>query len=412
MKIAIISKSDHLGGGASRVATELADLLLQSKHTVAHWVARSKGHVNHRVYQLYGENQTLRYGIGIGHFMLRKLGAPELIPIERLNPCIQDLLKADLIHVHDITSAVSIKTLTWLAAQKPVVWTLHDCSPFTGGCIYPLDCDKFIHSCGNCPHHDEWPLNGLFDFTRILHAQKKYFAINSNFTTLAPSKWMADMAESSCFFPRPEIISNGIDLATFRPLSKRHLKERLGIDPNRPVIIICASNLADKRKGVQKALEVLHWSKKLNPFILAIGNVQPAIKHALVDFDVTFTGFLQTRLELARWYSAGDALLFFTSADNQPLTVMEAMACGTPIIGFDSGGMPELVSHLDNGYLIKREDFPCLKNNICEILSDRSALLRWSNNAALRASESFGYDKFLQAHLGVYTRVFEMRKKS
>lgn len=407
MNIAIISKSDHLGGGASRIATELADLLLQSNYSVSHWIARSKCQINHCVHQLYGENVLLRNAIGLGHFMLRKLGMPELLPIERLNLGIHSLLNFDLIHVHDITSAVSVDTLAWLAAHKPLVWTLHDCSPFTGGCIYPMQCNKFIDACGNCPHHGEWPLNGVFDFTRILHSQKKSFALNSNFTALAPSEWVAGMARSSRFFPKPEVVSNGIDLTTFRPLQKKYAKERLGLDPTRIVIVICSSNLADKRKGLQHALDVLHWSKELNPLILAIGIAQPEIKRALEGFEVEFTGFLQSRQELAGCYSAGDALFFFTHADNQPLTVMEAMACGTPIIGFDVGGMPELVSHLENGYLVKMENFYGLKNNICEIISDRRTLHQWSVNAVRKANKSFGYDKFLEAHIKIYSRILK-----
>ena len=256
MKIAVLSKSDASGGGASRVATELVDRLLASGYLADHWTARQYAPTHHPLKRLYGDRSLIDVTIRIGHAVLRRIGAPELWPVERFNSSLMALRSYDIVHVHDISNALAVQTLMWLARFRPLVWTLHDCSPFTGGCLYPLDCLRFQDHCGHCPQKGTWPLRGWLDMTAAMHAHKRSFAASTRFTAIAPSQWMVNLAESSGFFPRPSMISNGIDLDVFRPLDKYQARRQLDLPQNRVLIAICSNDLNEIRKGVRSALEI------------------------------------------------------------------------------------------------------------------------------------------------------------
>lgn len=402
MRVAVISKADASGGGASRIATELVDQLLAAGYRADHWTARQYSPTGHPLRPLYGDRSVVNIPIRAGHTLLRKAGAPELWPIERLNPSLLALLSYDILHAHDITNALSVQTLGWLARHRPLVWTLHDCSPFTGGCLYPLDCVSYREHCGRCPQQGIWPLQGLVDFTEPMLARKRRFAATTRFTALAPSGWMADLAESSSFFPRPQIVSNGIDLSVFRPVAKDQARWQLDLPKDRPLIAICSSDLGDARKGTRIAFDLARAARDYSPLVLAIGRRDATLHQEFSGLEIRSSGFLTDRSTLALWYSAADLMLFCSLADNQPLTVMEAMACGTPVVGFATGGMPELVDQNENGWLASTGGVAALSTQILDILGDRERLRRWSEAAAAKAAREFGWERCLAAHVTLY----------
>lgn len=412
MKISIVSKADQLGGGASRIATELADLLLARGHIVEHWTAIDHGVSAHTLTSLYGEHCFSKQLIKFGQRVQKFLGAPDLIPFELVNNQFRKILDADIIHIHDTTTAISPISVAWLSARAPVIWTLHDCSPFTGGCLNPIGCSKYKFSCGGCPQKGFWPIHGVFDFTRLGLEQKRKLALQNKFTAVAPSKWIAEMAVASGFFPHPRIISNGINLSHFRPYPKQIARRELGIPEARLVVALCCSDLSDKRKGFEHAAKTISNAKELNPVILAIGSNSSKIRNEFRYFDFVSSGFVQDRRQLAKYYSASDVLLYCSIADNQPLTVMESMACGTPVIGFNIGGMPELINHGTNGFLAPIEVPNILHNSIKSLLSDRNLISKWSNASLIKAKSHFGDSLFVDSHLDLYSECIKSHRNS
>lgn len=412
MRIAVLSKADASGGGASRIATELVDQLLAAGYHADHWTARQYSPADHRLHPLYGNQSVRNIAIRFGHLLLRKVGAPELWPIERLNPALSALRSYDILHAHDITNALAVQTLAWLARYRPLVWTLHDCSPFTGGCLNPQTCVRFRDHCGRCPQQGIWPLQGLFDFTAPMLARKRRFAATTRFTPLAPSGWMADLAASSGFFPRPRVVSNGIDLSVFRPIPKDQARQRLDLPKDRPLIAICSSHLGDVRKGTRIAFDLARTARDCSPLVLAIGRRDATIQQDFSALDTRFSSYLTDRAILALWCSAADLMLYCSLADNQPLTVMEAMACGTPVIGFATGGIPELVDQDENGWLAPTGDVPALSKQILDILGDRGRLQRWSEAAAAKAAREFGWERSLAAHIALYQSLLGVNRST
>jgi len=200
MKIGIISKADSFGGGASKVAEDLVELLNKEYYTAHHYCSWSeKGYQGVRQ-PLYGryENEIRKL-----HLIFKKLGFPEIIPFEL--PIILRRLKEhryDILHFHDLSSAISPLTLMYLSKIVPVVWTIHDCSPFTGGCLYPMGCEKFKSNCFVCPQVSTWPIDSKIDLIFFSRWIKKQLHKSRNLYLITPSHWMADVSYSSNLLKR------------------------------------------------------------------------------------------------------------------------------------------------------------------------------------------------------------------
>lgn len=407
LKIAVISKADHFGGGASRVAEELTDLLNAGGHRADHWLSWQGAENRASARPLYG---WLSVPIRAANFALRKLGIAEAIPFELATLYRGGILDYDLVHFHDLSSAISPLTLLWLSRRKPVVWTIHDCSPFTGGCLYPMECRNFKRGCGQCPQLGNWPIDSRFDFTRYQRGIKRRLAASGRIHYITPSDWMAETAYSSGMFPTPpDVIHNGIDTKRFHPAEKKAVRSTLKLPPDRTIVLLSAGSLLDERKGVRYAIDALHEVRDLKPFILLVGHSTPQMKELLAGFDLREAGYLGDAADLARHYAAADLFLFTSLADNQPLSVLETMATGTPIVGFQTGGIPEMVRQGESGFLVPQKDVKALSACLRRVLAEPSLLASWAERGALRAQTMFSHERFIENHVALYRRLLASR---
>jgi len=404
MKIALVSKADSYGGGASRVAEELTHLLSHAGYTVHHWASwAGKGWSSTRL-PLYGRFERHIRG---AHFAVKKLGFPELIPFE-LAVLLRKrrILDYDLIHFHDLSSAISPVTLSVLSRIRPVVWTIHDCSPFTGGCLYPMGCEKYKTGCGGCPQIGEWPIDSRLDMTRLLHQVKRDLHGSGRVVMATPSRWMSDTAFASGLFQRaPEVVSNGIDTDLYVPsIDKAALRRDLGLPENRRIVLLSAGHILDERKGTRFAIEALRQTADLNPFLLLVGSLDDRAHSVLEGFDRCATGYVGDPAQLARFYGAADLFVFCSLADNQPLVVLETMATGTPTVGFATGGMTEMVVQDETGYLVVQRDQQALAGAIRRAFEDDRAAT-WGRNARRRVVDRYSHARLLAGHVELYERV-------
>lgn len=403
MHIAQISKADAFGGGASRVAEELSQLFRSNGYVSHHWASwAGKGYDHRSIFPLYGRFSS---EIRLAHVLVKKAGFPELLPFELAvllrNNRMHDY---DLLHFHDLSSAISPFTLRWLAHKKPVIWTIHDCSPFTGGCLYPMGCEKFKSGCGQCPQIGQWPIDSYLDFTRLNHRIKRGLHAQGRVVTVTPSKWMSDLAYSSGMFSEPPVvIPNGVNTQLYKPSDKQRAKSELGLPTDRRVILLSAGNLLDERKGTKYALEALAEVKELKPFLLVVGLVDNNARDILKEFDYHATGYIGDPAKLALVYSAADLFLFCSLADNQPLVILETMAAGTPMVGFATGGIPEMVEQDKSGYLVPQRDVPSLIGAIRHAF-EGNRLSEWAQRARERAVSIYSFDQLRDNHLALYER--------
>ena len=267
--------------------------------------------------------------------------------IAKLNP--------DIVHLFWINGGfMRIESLKKI--KQPIIWTLHDMWPFTGGCHYDDECRGFQKDCGSCPalnskcQHD---LSG-----NILQRKKKSWN-RIPITIVATSNWLADMARSSSLFKnyRIEVIPNAIDTDIYKPVSKQVARAAYNLPQDKQLILFSAFNAAtDKRKGSQFLMESLRimsesdWGNQVELVILGAAHPETSPDFGM---KVHYIGNLHDSISQVMLYSAVDVVVSPSMQENLSNTVMESLSCGTPVVAFDIGGMPDMINHKFNGYLAK-----------------------------------------------------------
>ncbi|RUT00238.1 glycosyl transferase group 1/2 family protein [Dulcicalothrix desertica PCC 7102] len=405
MKVAIISKSDRKGGGASRVAEDLAIWLNEAGHYADHFIAMNCKEPESFQHNVYGKNLNLKICKKI-HKISYKYGFPEIIPIEYFLNHNQFIDKYDVIHFHDLYTAISPLTLALTSRHKPTFFTIHDCSAFTGGCLYPMDCNKFISNCYQCP---QLPIGEnqttIPDHTREIQVIKRWIANKFSIKYIFPSHWMLQEAQKVLDFKlEPILIPYGLDLKPFLNISRPEAKTRLGVPENRKVITLSAHVLHDPRKGVKYAISAIKSVCELSPFIIVVGICNDELRQALNGFDIRETGFISNQNDLALAYIASDLIMFCTLADNLPLTILEAMAASTPVVAFATGGVPEMIQNGRNSILVQTGDQLGLNQALRKaLLSDNLHAL--GQQARKDVENNFSKKEFINKHLRLYQNI-------
>ena len=307
-------------------------------------------------------------------------------------------INPDVINLHWINGGY-LKIETIAKFNKPIVWTLHDMWAFTGGCHYNGDCMSYTNSCGACPQLHS---NKEKDLSRWIWKRKVRAWQNLNLTIVTPSHWLAKCAASSSLLKdtRIEVIPNGLDTKQYKPIEKSLARSILGFPQNKQLILFGAmSATSDPRKGfnlLQSALQKLSqsgWGEQVE--LVVFGSSQPKNPTEL-GLKSHYLGRLNDDISLSLVYAAADVFIAPSVQDNLPNTVMESLACGTPCVVFDIGGMPDMIVHQQNGYLAKPFDIDDLAKGIDWILQDVERLQKLSHNASQKVKQEFSLD--IQAH--------------
>lgn len=250
----------------------------------------------------------------------------------------------DIIHLHNIHGYyTNIEVLfNYLKeANKPVVWTLHDCWSFTGHCAHfdYVGCDKWKTGCYSCPEKKAYPSSLIFDNSKNNYINKKeIFTGVKNLTIVTPSQWLANLVQESFLNEYPiKVINNGIDLNTFRP-NISDFREKFNL--NSKFIILGVASVWDRRKGFFEYIE-LSQALKPDEAIVLVG-VSEKQKENLPQNIIGITRTTNVK-ELAEIYSAADLFVNLTLEDNFPTVNLEALACGTKVLTYDTGGSSETI---------------------------------------------------------------------
>ena len=316
--------------------------------------------------------------------------------------------EADIVHLHWINKGfISLGGLAdVLKSGKPVVWTCHDMWPFTGGCYHNRGCEHFQTGCGRCPYLKTPSEQDLS--ARVYHKKQQIFSAD-NLHFITPSAWLAGKASLSPIADGKHIavIPNGIDTNLFKPGNAIEARQKLGIPANTKVLAFAAASLTNPKKGFAEFKELigmLHAAKIANLHVLLIGENK---HNAPLDFPVpyTFTGYLSGETEMLQCYQAADVYVTTSHEENLPTTIMESMACGTPVAAFSVGGIPEMVTDGENGWLSNLLDVKTLSDKIAFYLNtpDTGELVSLQSRARQSATEK--YDSAVVA--GQYKRIYE-----
>jgi glycosyltransferase involved in cell wall biosynthesis len=314
--------------------------------------------------------------------------------------------EADIIHLHWINGLVSIEGIRIMT--KPVVWTMHDLWPFTGGCHYSGSCTGFSSGCGCCPQlgsHDADDLSSLV-------VKRKLMCYGSNLYPVAVSDWLRGLAHDSVVFRNTSVrmIPNCVDTDTFAPLPKKEARKRLGLTSEKRIILFGAINaVQDPRKGFRLLVQALqNLSRKSDCQLVVFGcnptDGIPSLSEA--GFEVRCFGHIHDDRLLAALYSSADLFVAPSIQETFGRTIIEAMACGTPVVAFGSTGPNELVSHQVTGYLAQPYDPEDLKDGMDWILSlDMQTYGRMSVLCRQETIKKYSFDIVSGQYLSLYKEI-------
>ena len=318
----------------------------------------------------------------------------------------------DLLHLHWVTGGfLRIETLGRFG--RPIVWTLRDMWPFTGGCHVSGDCHRYQAECGAC-----WQLGSTSnrDLTRWVWRRKRRAWRALDMHLVAPSRWMADSARSSSLFgDRPiEVIPNGVDLSIFKPLDRGWARQALGLDPDRRIILFGAVNaLRDSNKGFvtlqESLLNMAQTGETGLPLLLVFGASAPAQPRPM-GLEARYLGQIGDETTMALAYNAADLLVVPSRQESFCQTAAEALACGIPVAAFDATGLRDVVDHRVNGYLARPYDASDLADGVRWILAvDRP--LEMAQRARHKAERMFDLRLVARRYADLYAEILEDQRR-
>ena len=312
----------------------------------------------------------------------------------------------DIVHLHWITDGfIPVQEIARI--DRPIIWTLHDMWPFTGGCHTAGGCTRYETWCGSCPQLGS---SRQYDLTSWILRRKWRHWNHSSLTFVAPSHWLGTCAQKSGLLSRHRIvvIPNGVDTNVFKPLPRDFARTALNLPRDRPLIVFGAQNpFSDPNKGfshLNAAMNYLNKKVSDRPEIVSFGT-RPLSEPFDKPWKTHHLGQILSDLHLALIYSAGDLFVAPSINENLPNTVIEALACGSPAVGFDAGGMPDLISHRRNGYLARPYDTCDLAEGILWLLDDKESRADLKERARETAISTFDVRNVARTYMDLYRSV-------
>ncbi|MES0489114.1 MAG: glycosyltransferase [Leptospirales bacterium] len=282
-----------------------------------------------------------------------------------------------IINIHWVANFLSIKNIGELGNLNiPMIWTLHDEGPYTGGCHYTAGCTKFIEECYSCP---QLKVDDHYIPHNVLKYKKLVFPENLHIVT--PSEWLSKRAALSTLFKNNKIttIPNGIDTEIFKPIKKADAKKMLNISPNTFVLAFGAVNVNSSRKGYQHLINVMNRLnndtvfnkviKKNKIMLLTFGKFNK--NNIPIDMETCNLGLVDDESQISKIFASADLFIMPSLEDNLPNTMLESMASGTPVLSFRIGGIPDVIKHNHNGLLVKPFDTTQMATEIIDYFNDK-----------------------------------------
>lgn len=333
----------------------------------------------------------------------------------------------DIIHCHNLhNDYFDLRFLPYLSQQCSVILTLHDAWMISGHCAHSFRCERWKAGCGQCAGLDIYPRIKR-DSTEYNWGRKQQIYAQSRFYVATPSRWLMKKVEQSMLAPsmiERRVIPNGVDLSVFHPADKKAVREKLGIPYDTLVFLFVAHGV---RKNIWKDFETMRAALGLivkrmhvkTSLFIALGEdgASKRIGHAYLHF-VPYQSDLET---VARYYQAADVYLHPAKVDTFPNTVLEALACGTPVVATAVGGIPEQVKSLKlgrwsptyptygrdaaTGVLIPPEDPEALAYSAVNLLKDEGLRFRLAENGVRDARRQFDLNRQVEEYLGWYHEI-------
>ena len=331
----------------------------------------------------------------------------------------------DVLHCHNLHgNYFDLRALPWLSQQVPTVLTLHDAWLLSGHCAHSLDCERWRIGCGECPDLTIYPAVRR-DATAYNWQRKREIYQQSRLYVATPCRWLMKKVEASMLAPAiagARVIPNGVDVDVFRPADRKQMRAFLGFPQEARILLFTANgiraNIWKDYQTLRGAIERVAASmdgRRL--FFVALGD--EGATERVGQAEIHFVPYQTDPEAVAAYYQAADLYVHAARVDTFPNTVLEALACGTPVVATAIGGIPEQVkglttennslNHYDldeaTGFLTAPGSVEDLGARLQQLLENETLRMRMSSNAATDARMRFGLERQAQAYLEWYQEI-------
>lgn len=421
MKILLISKSSGTGGAA--IASTRLMKALREKGVDAAMLVQEGENEKEGIYST--TKGKIKAGINLVRFIIERLAFLRhessknirfLFSLANTGENITQnsyFREADIIHLHWINAGfLSLSTLeAILDSGKPLVWTFHDMWAFTGGCHYALDCTRYEQECGAC-HYLKRP--GIKDLSWQIYKKKEKMFRSGKMIIVTPSQWLNNCVRASSLLKDMEVhtIHNPVDASLFQPSDRVEACRNLGLDTGKKYILFGAATMKNVLKGFSYFLEAVQeipdqLAEDVEIILFGKTKEDVASMFPLKTRNIAFVKSAKTLVEI---YSVAQLFVIPSLQDNLPNTIIESMLCGTPVVGFDTGGIPEMIDHQVNGYLARYKSSSDLARGIGWVLSSDN-YDELSNITRASALKKFPADQSVDKHVELYRDLYEKSAK-
>jgi len=416
------------GGGAEKIASDLAACSRALGHRVKFAVGHKRSDDPHvwkiprpRWWRFWDEQTKILIDRGVGGLprltrVLATLGdLPTWIDDRRGRepfyfPGSRRILQfagrpPDIVHAHNLHGGFfDLRFLPELSHRVPLVLTLHDAWLLSGHCAHSFDCDRWLTGCGQCPDLTIYP-EIQRDATRGNFARKRDIYRRSRLHVAAPSQWLMDKATRSILadgIAEARVIPNGIDLGVFQRGNKEEARAALALPMDATVLLTTAFFFSTNRWKDFATLRAAVERLPSEVILLALGESGPS--EILGRAEVRMMPFEADPSLVARYYQAADLYVHAAKADTFPTTVLEALACGTPVVASAVGGIPEQIMDGVTGLLVPPGDPAALSEAIESLLLDPTRRAQMEE-AAAAAGAAFSLERMTDAYLAWYQKL-------
>ncbi len=404
MKILQINSHYNQGGAARIVACIHEQLLAEGEES---YVAYGRGTAPEqknlfcvdRRYEVYLSALLCRIAGLNGTWNYRAAG--RLISLLRK-------IRPDVVHIHALHGYyMNFRRLFGYLNREdiPCVWTFHDCHAFAGNCGYFFECEKWKDGCRNCPDIRRYPRSQFFDFNHLMWEQKKkLFTGHGRMVLVTPSDWLTGAVRQSFLKDYKCItIRNGIDVRhTFFPRGREYCRKKYGYGLREKLVLGIAAGYRDERKGAKYMLGLARALAREAKIILIGWDGENNAMPEEISNLCTLPNTPDTEL-LAEYYSMADVFVLSSLAENYATVTLEAMACGTPVVGFDAGGTPEQLTGR-KGIAVEAGNQDALTAAVRRALSPESGLMR-GGDLAEKIRETNSVERMVEEYKKVYRQI-------
>jgi glycosyltransferase involved in cell wall biosynthesis len=416
MRVLLINTSDRIGGAAiaaNRLMEALknngikAKLLVRDKQTDEISVVGLEKSWRH-VFKFMWERFIIWKA---NHFKKDNLFAVDIANTGTDITSLPEFKQADVIHLHWINQGMlSLKNIQKiLSSGKPVVWTMHDMWPCTGICHHARECTNYQDECHNCFYLYGGGSKNDLSYKTFLKKKKLYKSTPIVF--VACSQWLEGLAHKSNLLAGQTVLNipNAINTNMFHPNDKKEARSKCMLSAKGKFILFGSVKISDKRKGIDYLIESCKILDKKYPElkeelgVVVFGNQSQLLEHSL-PFRVYPLNFITDDHSLVNTYNAVDLYVTPSLEENLPNTIMEAMACGVPCVGFNVGGIPEMIDHLHNGYVAQYKSAEDFANGIYWLLTNPD-YAEIAELASHKAITTYSESAVAKRYIDIYNKI-------